>query len=91
MTESYAGGSRNLLVGSPIPDRSKGRGQTVVWSPMLGVGRGASDSTTKNLLLRNRGGGQDSHRIVAPVNNSNNNNKSQVLSLYTYQTENIEI
>jgi hypothetical protein len=64
-TESYAGGSVKLLLGLPIPHRSKGKGQTkYVYSPCscrLDVVRGAITPPRKNLLLRNW------HSAVAPV------------------------
>jgi hypothetical protein len=37
------------------------------WSSRLGAARGANDPTPENVLLRNHGGGQDPHRVVAPA------------------------
>jgi hypothetical protein len=61
---------RKLLVVPPMPERSKGRGQTncSLWSSGLGVGRGANDPTPARFTVRNHGGGQNPHKVVAPVN-----------------------
>jgi hypothetical protein len=63
-----------LLVGPPMPDRSKGRGQTKcsLWSFGVGVRCGANEPSTEKCTVakppeENRGGGQDAHRVVAPV------------------------
>jgi hypothetical protein len=53
-----------------MPDRSKGKGQ-MKCSPSSSksvVELGTNDHTPKKLLLCNHGGGQDPHRVVAPVN-----------------------
>jgi hypothetical protein len=62
-----------LLVGPPTPDWSKGGGQTECspWSSRLAVGRGVTTPPRKMLLSRNHGGGQDPHRVVAPVKKKN--------------------
>jgi hypothetical protein len=54
-------------------DRSKGRGQTKCspWFSRLRVGCGAKDPTQENLLFSNYGGGQDPHRVAAPVKKKN--------------------
>jgi hypothetical protein len=60
-----------------MPDRSKGRGQTKCspWSSRLEVGRGANNPTPEKSTVtkppepmeEDHGGGQDPHRVLAPV------------------------
>jgi hypothetical protein len=59
-----------------MPDRSKGRGQTKCspWSSRLGVGRGTNNATPEKCTvtkppepMEDHGGGQEPHRVVAPV------------------------
>jgi hypothetical protein len=56
-----------------MPDRSKGMGQKKhsPWSSRLGVVRGANNPTLEEIYCygtsRGYEGGQDPHRIVAPV------------------------
>jgi hypothetical protein len=62
-----------LLAEPPMPDRSKGRGQTKCspWSSRLGVRCGANNPTPGKINCYKTseayGGGQDPHRVVAPV------------------------
>jgi hypothetical protein len=72
-----------LLVGPPMPDRSKSRDQTKCspWSSRLGLVMGLTIPTRKNLLLWNHGGGQDPHRVVVPVKNMRNSNSKMILIL----------
>jgi hypothetical protein len=76
--ESYAGGSVSSWQIHPYQSRSKDRGQTKCspWSCRLGVGHGAND----------HGGGQDSHRVVAPVKKKGFKLlKQTLLSDFSYQ------
>jgi hypothetical protein len=63
LVEAYASGRAQM------PDMSNGRGPTKCspWSSRLRAGRGLTTAPRKYLLLRNREGGQDPHRDVAPV------------------------
>jgi hypothetical protein len=74
-----------------LPDSSKGRGQTKCspWSSKLGFGRGANDRIPEKFTVKKHPhthkheGGQDAHRIVAPIKNKNDSVKI-MLVLYLY-------
>jgi hypothetical protein len=71
------------VVGPPMPDRTKAMGQTKCrpWSSRLGVGRGSNNPTPEKSTVtkppepmeEDHGGGQDQHRVVAPVKKNNTN------------------
>jgi hypothetical protein len=61
-----------------MSDRSKVNGQMKCnpWFSRLGLGLGLTTPPQKNLLLGNQDGGQDPHRLVAPVENKQKKKKT---------------